>query len=50
MTPVRQWTNQDGSVVRVFQTDEPFKFRVTIDENPFNPNKMVERATKRARQ
>lgn len=44
--PVQQWTNDNGTVVRVFATDVPFKFRVTVDERPFDPNEMVERATK----
>lgn len=36
--PVRQWINARGETVRVFATDEPFRFRVEVDDKPFDPN------------
>jgi hypothetical protein len=39
--PVNTWVNDNGSTVRVFATNEPFRFRVTVDNKPFNPNTVV---------
>jgi hypothetical protein len=46
MQPVNQFVNARGQVVRVFPTDEPFRFRVEVDNKPFDPMEMVERARK----
>lgn len=45
-TPVTQWTNANGTVVRVFATDEPFRFRVTQQrpwwfQRAFNMNRAI---------
>lgn len=31
------WTNADGTVVEVQPTEDPFRFRVTMDGKSFNP-------------
>lgn len=39
--PVKTWTDQRGRVVRVFETEEPFRFRVTFDDRPFDPVEQI---------
>lgn len=46
MAPKFQWTNANGTVVKVFASDKPHAFKVVIDNAPWDPMQLVEKATK----
>lgn len=47
-SPELEFKRADGSVIRFYcHKSEPHRFKVTVDGEPWNPNDMVQKVTKK---